>query len=173
MGWKRITAAIFLAACSSSTDVDPREAQARGLLQAELSLLPSQYFLLSLDRLELIGTSIALVPLRQCVPDSTGVWELNEHGVPRDLTLTYPPGRCTTNVGPFIERYHGVIRIQDPGGGALARITYTGLTRRLSGTASATEEIKAASSARPRREPRAPPSCCSTAARTVRGRVAR
>ena len=129
--WRAATFALA-AACSSSTEANQGTPQAQAAVQTELAFVPHDYRLLQLDDLEGFGAPIGFLPMFGCAPDSTGVSDRNAAGVPHDLTLSFPPGRCVVPAQGFNDEFVGTIRIQDPGGGLLARLTYTGLRHTFS-----------------------------------------
>jgi len=130
---------VFAVACSSSTDPDRGSVEAQEAVQEELAFVPHDYRLLNLRSLPFFGAPIAFLPMGLCAPDSTGVSDQNSAGVPRDLTLTWPAGRCVTPVQGFNDQFVGSIRIEDPGGGLLARLTYTGLRHTFNTSTSETD----------------------------------
>ncbi len=69
-----------------------------------------------------------------CRADSTGIATSNSTGVPQDLTLTWPAGRCLQVTGGTVSQtFSGTIRIQDLGGRYATRVSYANVESTLSG----------------------------------------
>lgn len=77
-----------------------------------------------------------------CRADSTGVAQTNAAGVPRDLTLSWPAGRCDQTVNQTIaQTFSGSVRLQDLGGPFAALITYTDVRSSITALGSGTRFV--------------------------------
>ena len=77
-----------------------------------------------------LTTSTGGLWVESCRADSSGTTTLNEAGIPLDLVLTFPEGRCgTATFGP--STMTGGIRITALDGAVGARVTYLSLTHRI------------------------------------------
>jgi hypothetical protein len=118
--------------CSLSTTDISEEAQAERLIGIEFELLATSSRLSwvtgtgNLLRFGLNSTTGVLLAL-PCAADTTGAKAVNAAGVPVDITLSYPSGRCDGASGLIRYAVTGSARIQHLGDPYAFRVTYTNL----------------------------------------------
>ncbi len=131
---RRWSAALAVAcmSCSLTTTDISEEAEAERLIGIEFDLLAISSRLSwvsgtgNLLRFGLNSTTGVLLAL-PCAADTTGVKTVNAAGVPGDVTLTYPPGRCDASSGLVRYSVTGSARIQHLADPYTFRVTYTDL----------------------------------------------